>query len=110
MLWLQRARSARDGEQAVERPPSLRSPPQLRRCRPDGRSAIVWHGGGWPCHGGGLNPPTGIAHVHSLYGLPNVVDSPCRPVLPARSGDLVLPLPERPLPCDWALHTGDSAH
>eukprot|EP00964_Phaeocystis_antarctica_P102240 scaffold67621_cov69-Phaeocystis_antarctica.AAC.3 len=26
----------------------------------------------------GPNPPTCIAYLHSLYGLPNVVDSPCR--------------------------------
>jgi len=24
------------------------------------------------------NPPTGIAYLHSLYGLPNVVDNPSR--------------------------------
>ena len=26
----------------------------------------------------GPNPYISIAHVHSLFGLPNVVDSPCR--------------------------------
>ena len=41
------------------------------------------------------NPPTGIAYLHSLYGLPNVVDSPCR----NHGSHGPVPLPCPPLLC-----------